>query len=119
MLPNCFWLLILAILASAQQPWEINRSPTARLRNPNGIPDTRHATYYLDASCARTGRDLRPVMAEVQRMAMEGFNRLRGNLDDFKTGYNKIMKVRPEDDIVLRDQVVLSIFNALLPYHDT
>jgi hypothetical protein len=121
MLLGYVWFLSLAILGSAQEPWEINRSPSALEQDPNGVPDTRAATYFIDDSCLNEDEedpdqmdvdenepDFRDVMAEVQNMAREGFNRLKENLGDFRTGYIKIMKVSPENDIELKEQIVMS-----------
>lgn len=113
MLLSYFVFLLLAILGSAQQPWEINRSPTALAANPNGLLDQSPVSVFLDDSCKQQNKDLRPVLDEVMAMAREGFERLRTNQAEFATGYTKIFGQAPADDPELRDQVVMSMLQCL------
>jgi hypothetical protein len=118
MLLLCLWLLSLATLAIAVDPWEINRQPKMFPLDPNTgqplgpQPDPGPVTYYLDPTCIAADHDLRPVIEEVKLMGKEGFNRLRGNDPNFAAGYARIFKVKPEENTDLRDQRVMSMISA-------
>lgn len=116
MLLHYLWLFLLASLGKAADIWEFNQNPEfcpidPQTQRPIPQQDPGPATFFLDPTCTSNGNDLATVMDEVIQMAREGFDRLGNNLPEFNAGYTRIFKVAPNDDEVLRDQMVRSMIH--------